>query len=239
MLPHSSSNQSLKTYQTNGVVQTIDDIVEPNGPILGGLGYIPAQTTQKAYYELGETPEIKAACIRGLRQLIEIHQEENNFDDHTDAFLLKFLRHRKFDVEGAYSLLQKYYNNRENKPEVFRNLTKKNVKRTLEQSIVGVLPQRDRKGRAIIIFNFSGWNMSLPFHFEKLLRVFVFTLEKLFESEETQINGVVIICDLSQLSVFQTKSLGSAMISKVVEIFQVCLHEYFLFMIFFTDLQVA
>jgi len=207
------------TKSVNGILE-MEGRVEPNGPILGGHGYIPAQTMQKAYYELGETPEIKAACIRGFRQQIEIHQEENNFDEHSDAFLLKFLRSRKFDVEAAYSLLEKYYNVRENKPEVFRNLTRKNVKRTMEQGIVGVLPQRDKKGRVILTFNFSKWNMSLPFHFEKLLRVFVYTLEKLFESEETQINGVAVICSLSQLSVLQTKSLGSAMIEKVVEIFE-------------------
>ncbi|XP_065066825.1 retinaldehyde-binding protein 1-like [Rhopilema esculentum] len=203
----------------NGIFE-MEGSVEPNGPILGGHGYIPAQTMQKAYYELGETPEIKAACLRGFRQQIDIHQEENNFDEHSDAFLLKFLRSRKFDVEAAYSLLEKYYNVRENKPEVFRNLTRKNVKRTMEQGIVGVLPQRDKKGRVIMTFNFSKWNMSLAFHFEKLLRVFVYTLEKLFENEETQINGVVIICNLTQLSVLQTKSLGAPMIDKVLEIFE-------------------
>eukprot|EP00794_Sanderia_malayensis_P005980 gene5980-6676_t len=205
--------------QVNGILE-MEGSVEPNGPILGGQGYIPAQTVQKGYYELGETPEIKAACLRGLRQQIDIHQEENNFDEHSDAFLLKFLRSRKFDVEAAYTLLEKYYNVRESKPEVFRNLTRKNVKRTMEQGIVGVLPQRDKKGRAILTFNFNGWNMSLPFHFEKLLRVFVFTLEKLFESEETQINGIVIISNLAQLSVLQTKNLGASMITKILEIFE-------------------
>lgn len=208
------------TNQVNGILQ-MEGSVEPNGPVLGGQGYIPAQTIQKAYYDLGETPEIKAACLRGFRQQIEIHQEENNFDEHSDAFLLKFLRSRKFDVEAAYSLLEKYYNVRENKPEVFRNLTRKNVKRTMEQGIVGVLPQRDKKGRVIVTFDFGGWNMSLPFHFEKLLRVFVYTLEKLFESEETQINGIVIISNLSHLSVLQTKNLGAPMIAKILEIFQV------------------
>lgn len=204
----------------NGILE-MEGSVEPNGPILGGHGYIPAQTMQKAYYELGETPEIKAACLRGFRQQIDIHQEDNNFDEHSDAFLLKFLRSRKFDVEAAYALLEKYYNVRENKPEVFRNLTRKNVKRTMEQGIVGVLPQRDKKGRVIMTFNFNKWNMSLPFHFEKLLRVFVYTLEKLFESEETQINGVVIISNLSQLGVLQTKSLGAPMIEKIIGIFEV------------------
>lgn len=219
--PPSVTSDGVKPV--NGILE-MEGSVEPNGPILGGHGYIPAQTMQKAYYELGETPEIKAACIRGLRQQIDIHQEENNFDEHSDAFLLKFLRSRKFDVEAAYALLEKYYNVRENKPEVFRNLTRKNVKRTMEQGILGVLPQRDKKGRVILTFNFSKWNMSLPFHFEKLLRVFVYTLEKLFESEETQINGVVVVCNLSQLSVLQTKSLGSAMIEKIVEIFEVKKH---------------
>ena len=198
-----------------------EDSKEPNGPVLGGKGYIPVQTIRKAYFDLDETAQTRAVCLRSFRQLIEENQEENNFDEHTDSFLLKFLRHRKFDVEESYKLLERYYANRESKPEIFRNLTRKNVKKTLEQGIVGVLPQRDTKGRVVILFNFSAWNMSLAFHFEKLLRVFVYTLEKLFESEETQINGVVIICDLNKLSVLQTKSLRSAMVTKILEVFQV------------------
>lgn len=198
-----------------------DQSIEPNGPILGGKDYIPAQTIRKAYYELDENPQTRLVCLRAFRQLIEQNQEKNNFDEHTDAFLLKFLRHRKFDVDDAYKLLERYYTNRESKPEIFRNLTRKNIKKTLEQGIVGVLQSRDSKGRVLIIFNFKNWNMSLPFHFEKMLRVWAYTLEKLFESQETQINGVVIICDLSQLSMLQTKSLRSQMLIKVKEIFQV------------------
>lgn len=197
-----------------------EESFEPNGPILGGKGYLPAQTIRKAYYELDETPQTKVVTIRSFRQLIEENQEENNFDEHSDAFLLKFLRHRKFDVDDAYKLLVSYYTNREKTPEVFRNLTRKNVKKTLEQGIVGVLPQRDRYGRVIVLFNFSGWDMSVPFHFEKLLRVWVYTLEKVYESAESQINGIVIICNLYQLSVLQTKSLRSSMIAKAIRVFQ-------------------
>lgn len=198
-----------------------DQSIEPNGPILGGKDYIPAQTIRKGYYELDENPQTRLVCLRAFRQLVEQNQEKNNFDEHTDVFLLKFLRHRKFDVDDAYKLLERYYTNRESKPEIFRNLTRKNIKKTLEQGIVGVLQSRDSKGRVLMIFNFKHWNMNLPFHFEKMLRVWVYTLEKLFESQETQINGVVIICDLSQLSMLQTKSLRSQMLIKVKEIFQV------------------
>ena len=116
---------------------------------------------------------------------------------------------------------KEYYVNRESKPEIFRNLTRKNVKKTLEQGIVGVLQQRGTKGRVLVVFNFSAWNMSVAFHFEKMLRVWVYTLEKLFESGETQINGCVLICDLNQLSVLQTKSLRTSMLAKVISIFQV------------------
>ena len=197
------------------------DECEPNGPILGGKGYIPAQTLRKAYYELDETPQTRQICVRQLRHKIEEHQEENNFDEHTDAFLLKFLRHRKFDVDDAYKLLEEFYTNRESKPDIFRNLTRKNVKKTLEQGIVGVLPQRDNKGRVMILFHFQAWNFNLAFHFEKMIRVWVYTLEKIFESEETQINGIVIICDLRQLSVLQTKSLRTSMLTKAISVFQV------------------
>ena len=100
-------------------------------------------------------------------------------------------------------------------------MTRKNVKKTLQQGIVGVLPQRDNQGRVMVLFNFAAWDMSLSYHFEKMVRVWVYTLEKLFESEETQINGFVVICNLRQLSVLQTKSLRTAMLTKAQQVFQV------------------
>ena len=73
----------------------------------------------------------------------------------------------------------------------------------------------------MVLFNFAAWDMSLSYHFEKMVRVWVYTLEKLFESEETQINGFVVICNLRQLSVLQTKSLRTAMLTKAQQVFQV------------------
>lgn len=69
------------------------------------------------------------------------------------------------------------------------------------------------------MFNVEKWNMSLAFQFEKLLRVWVYTLEKLFKIDETQINGVVITCDLSQLIILQSEILHTAMLMKSINFF--------------------
>ena len=55
-----------------------DQSIEPNGPILGGKDYIPAQTIRKAYYELDENPQTRLVCLRAFRQLIEQNQEKNS-----------------------------------------------------------------------------------------------------------------------------------------------------------------
>ena len=69
------------------------------------------------------------------------------------------------------------------------------------------------------MFNVEKWNMSLAFQFDKLLRVWVYTLEKLFKIDETQINGVVITCNLSQLIVLQSEILHTAMLMKSINFF--------------------
>lgn len=67
-----------------------------------------------------------------------------------DAFLLRFLRARKFDYDRALQLLLNYHAGRKAWPEVFQNLKPSTVKHVLDLGFLTVLPQPDPNGRYIL-----------------------------------------------------------------------------------------
>ncbi|KAG0418868.1 hypothetical protein HPB47_004520 [Ixodes persulcatus] len=75
------------------------------------------------------------------------------------AFLLKFLRARKFDVDRAFTLLKNYYGYRSRHRKIFQDLLPSALHSNLRYNYQTLLPGRDRKGRAILIM-FHGSDMS-------------------------------------------------------------------------------
>lgn len=69
-----------------------------------------------------------------------------------DAFLLRFLRARKFDYDRSYALLINYYTVRAQNPEIFRGLKFDMIEPIFDAGIISVLPQRDSLGRNIVYF---------------------------------------------------------------------------------------
>lgn len=69
-----------------------------------------------------------------------------------DSFLLRFLRAKKFDVEKAFMMMQKYYWMKENSPELFHVSPPSDLKNMLEMQIQCMLNTKDRQGRQIYLF---------------------------------------------------------------------------------------
>ena len=69
-----------------------------------------------------------------------------------DAFLLRFLRARKFDYDRAYQLLLRYYQVRAENAEVFDDLKPSTSAAVLENGVVVALPLRDKNGSRVIYF---------------------------------------------------------------------------------------
>ena len=67
-----------------------------------------------------------------------------------DAFLLRFLRARKFDYDRALQLLLNYHAGRKAWPEVFQDLKPSTVKHVLDLGFLTVLPHPDPNGRYIL-----------------------------------------------------------------------------------------
>ena len=68
-----------------------------------------------------------------------------------DAFLLRFLRARKFDYDRAYQLLINYFTVRDEHKELFKDLRPSALGKVFEDGGVMTLPNADKEGRRIIL----------------------------------------------------------------------------------------
>lgn len=103
----------------------------------------------KAREELQEKPEWRLRDVQALRDMVcKDYPSLGTCLD--DAFLLRFLRARKFDYDRALQLLVNYHTCRRSWPEVFNNLKPSAIKPVLESGFVTVLPRLDPEGRHVV-----------------------------------------------------------------------------------------
>lgn len=89
--------------------------------------------------------------IKQLRKLIN-SCDLNAKGREDEAFLLRFLRAKKFDVDKSFKMLQKYYWMKEHSAELFHVSPPTDLKPMLEMQIQCMLPQKDNHGRQVYIF---------------------------------------------------------------------------------------
>ena len=181
----------------------------------------PVELRDKALRELKETPESQRECVTELRRALTTEcsslREEARMDD---AFLIRFLRPKKYVVAKALNLYKNYHKLRESRAEVFEDLHPGSVRHVWESGFVGCLSDRDREGRNVLLAFPQHWNpqeVSLC----DALRSFILQLEFLIESEETQINGVALIVDFSKCTFEQMRSLHPSYVQLLVNVVQV------------------
>lgn len=110
---------------------------------------LSAELIAKAREELQEKPEWRLRDVQALRDMV-CKDYPNLGTRLDDAFLLRFLRARKFDYDRALQLLVNYHCCRRSWPEVFTNLRPSAIKPVLESGFVTVLPHLDSQGRHVV-----------------------------------------------------------------------------------------
>ncbi|XP_061027438.1 alpha-tocopherol transfer protein isoform X1 [Eubalaena glacialis] len=113
----------------------------------------------------------------------------------SDAFLLRFLRARDFDLDLAWQLLKNYYKWREECPEVSADLHPRSILGLLKAGYIGVLRARDPTGSKVLIYRIAHWDPKV-FTAYDVFRVSLITSELLVQEVETQRNGIKAIFDL-------------------------------------------
>uniref|UniRef100_A0A8W4FCD5 Alpha-tocopherol transfer protein n=1 Tax=Sus scrofa TaxID=9823 RepID=A0A8W4FCD5_PIG len=113
----------------------------------------------------------------------------------SDAFLLRFLRARDFDLDLAWRLLRNYYKWRAECPEISADLHPRSILGLLKAGYLGVLRARDPTGSKVLIYRIAHWNPNV-FTAYDVFRVSLITSELIVQEVETQRNGIKAIFDL-------------------------------------------
>ncbi|KAJ7395624.1 Clavesin-1 [Pitangus sulphuratus] len=121
------------------------------------------ETIEKARLELNENPDILHQDIQQVRDMI-ITRPDIGFLRTDDAFILRFLRARKFHQTEAFRLLAQYFQYRQLNLEMFKNFKADDpgIKRALTDGFPGVLENRDHCGRKILLLFAANWDQSRP-----------------------------------------------------------------------------
>ncbi|XP_075861389.1 alpha-tocopherol transfer protein isoform X3 [Microcebus murinus] len=113
----------------------------------------------------------------------------------SDAFLLRFLRARDFDLDLAWRLLKNYYKWRAECPEISADLHPRSILGLLKAGYHGVLRSRDPTGSKVLIYRIAHWDPKV-FTAYDVFRVSLITSELIVQEVETQRNGIKAIFDM-------------------------------------------
>ncbi|XP_055978090.1 alpha-tocopherol transfer protein-like isoform X1 [Sorex fumeus] len=172
----------------------------------------------RAREELQEKPEWRLRDAQALRDMVcKEHPHLGTALD--DAFLLRFLRARKFDYDRALQLLLNYHGCRRSWPEVFADLRPSALRHVLASGFLTVLPHADPRGCPVLCLRPDRWVPS-SYPITENIRAIYLTLEKLIQSEETQVNGIVILADYKGVSLSKASHFGPFIAKKVIGILQ-------------------
>ena len=145
----SEESDSLRTSPS---AASLSENELPLPPPPAPIGYVCSLTEElvaKAREELQEKPEWRLRDVQALRDMVR-KEYPNLGTSLEDAFLLRFLRARKFDYDRALQLLVNYHSCRRSWPEVFNNLRPSALKEVLASGFLTVLPHTDPRGCHIL-----------------------------------------------------------------------------------------
>ncbi|XP_030751279.1 clavesin-1-like [Sitophilus oryzae] len=166
--------------------------------------------------------DIAINALRGLLKKSEDY-EIRNYAEQDDKTLQKFLFARKFVLEDSFELIKSYYAYRKRNPDIFRGLSleSSDIRKALENGLPGVLKDKDRKGRCVLLLTGNNWDCT-SYSLLSIYRAMLFSLEQLTNEMHNQANGFVVIVDWTEFSYKQTLCLKPAVLRLMIEGLQDC-----------------
>uniref|UniRef100_A0A1B6L1L8 CRAL-TRIO domain-containing protein n=1 Tax=Graphocephala atropunctata TaxID=36148 RepID=A0A1B6L1L8_9HEMI len=184
-------------------------------------GYrVPHSPSSAPYTPTKELPLEKEEALKVLRNKVSQHKD---LPEMNESFLLRFLHARKMKVEESFKLLCNYHEYRNQHPALFENMTLNDtlIQQALYDGFPGVLANRDRRGRCVLVFFCNHWDHS-NYSLEVIYRSLLLTLDHLLEHEENQMNGFVFVVDWTDFSLRQSTNISPRVMKAMVEGLQDC-----------------
>ncbi|CAH1187822.1 unnamed protein product [Phyllotreta striolata] len=179
------------------------------------------------YKDHKEQLRVTTAQLRNLIHQCDDDELKHELRSLDDAKLQKFLYARKFDVDDSFQLTKNYISYKKRHPELFdeMDLRAPDIRKSLENSLPGVLRQKDRKGRCVFVFTGSNWDCS--YTIDSIYRAFLFVLEHLTDHVHNQSNGFVVIVDWTEFTFRQSTYLKPGVLKLMIEGLQYCIPARF------------
>ena len=174
----------------------------------------------KAVTELNE-PRDNAERLKAIDEL------RNSYDTEKygpllcsdDAFLLRFLRAKKFNQKKALVVLQNYHSVRKEYKEVFEKAANPSVLRAeAERGSVIMLDGNAKDGSAVMLSRSGLIDSNSDIY--TLMAYGVWSIEKLLEEETHQICGLSTIRDLKDFSILIYAKVSPIALGKMTKIWQ-------------------
>ncbi|XP_065356438.1 alpha-tocopherol transfer protein-like [Calliphora vicina] len=176
----------------------------------------PSKTAQnKALQELRETPE---NIQKGLIELKNLLQAETklNIPKTDEEWLILYLRACKFYPESARDLVRRNYTIRRKYTEITNLLMTIKLKPVFDNNLVTMLPWRDQHGRRIIVSVMKQWDhKAVPY--DTVYAACALCTELIQLEVETQINGVMYLVDLQELTFGQALQYTPYRIKRILD----------------------
>ncbi|XP_017777007.1 PREDICTED: alpha-tocopherol transfer protein-like [Nicrophorus vespilloides] len=176
----------------------------------------PQELVAWAKKHLNEDPDTRLKVLDDFRNMI-YNRGECVPHRTDDAFLLRFLRARYFQLERSHRLLVNYYNFKENNPEFVEDVNLKHLQRIGDDDIITVPPYREQNGRRILLYRIGIWDPK-KFTITELFQATLVILELAILEQRAQILGGVCMFDLEGLSLQKSWHLTPSVASKIVQI---------------------
>ncbi|XP_050034340.1 alpha-tocopherol transfer protein-like isoform X2 [Dermacentor andersoni] len=182
-------------------------------------GALPFNLQRVAEDELGETPARRKESLEKLLQ--SLSKEEGLHPRQDAAFLLRFLRVRKYNVEAALRTIRNYYRNRNTSRTIFEDLTPSSISEATRR-IMMIMPGKDVCGRPIFLFKIGSWDI-VESSYVEMHRAAMLCLEHLAKDPTTQTLGMVMLFDYAKLTPEKVLSINVGLIRRGFEYLQDCM----------------
>uniref|UniRef100_UPI00358E5D43 alpha-tocopherol transfer protein-like n=1 Tax=Myxine glutinosa TaxID=7769 RepID=UPI00358E5D43 len=103
-------------------------------------------------------------------------------------------------------------------PDVFQDFRPSTIRKVID-GFLTVLPKADSEGQRIILLRHGKWNPSENSIVDNF-KAMIMTLEKLIESEETQVNGIVMLADFKDIGLAQVVHFSPYFAKRIMTVTQ-------------------